>query len=232
MTPERWPIGRPRRGRASRRLPRALHHRRSTFRLRRTFRPAQRRTRRALKACGSVCCLWLAWLLRKHPSLFARRGQLPNMAYPLSAPVIQVRFDQVQNELKNVRTSALAVQTGTAGGAAVFGYTVINLADSCRVYRADFSDITSNTALQTQLVAYVQAQIAGGSTLGPADYANLNTLCGNVLTAFGTDYPHNGPGILQDRTYSGTSGQVWVTLTAAQLPNVLTAVTALLTAMT
>jgi len=152
------------------------------------------------------------------------------VAYPLTAPLVEATFDRVQAELANVKTPALEIQAGAAVGTPA--YNVINLGQACISYRADFSVISGNSALLAQLIPYVQAQLAGASALSvTAEYTNLNTLCGNILTAIGTDYPRDGSGRLLDRTFSGTQGIVWVNLTTAQLPNVLPAISAFLAAM-
>jgi len=152
------------------------------------------------------------------------------MAYPLTAPLVQRTFDRVQPELENVKTPALEIQAGAAAGTPA--YNIINLGQACITYRADFTAIAGNPALLAQLIPYVQAQLAGATALSvTSEYTNLNTLCGNLLTAIGTDYPRDGSGRLLDRTFSATLGIVWVNLTTAQLPNVLPAISAFLAAM-
>lgn len=156
------------------------------------------------------------------------------MVYPLSASTSQVEltFMRVNNELTNIKTACLAAQTETAAAAAMPSYDLINLANACISYRSDFTAIAGNSPLLAQLIPYVQAQIPGASALAvTTEYTNLNTLAGNILTALTTDYPHDVSGRLLDRTFSTSTGVTWVTLTAAQLPNVMPAVAAFLAAI-
>lgn len=155
------------------------------------------------------------------------------MTYPLTASLVAATFGRVTNELTNIKTACVAVQNDTGSGAAAPAFDLINLANACITYRADFSAISGNAALLAQLIPYVQNQLAGATALAvTTEYTNLNTLAGNMLTALVTDYPHDVAGHLLDRTFSTTLGVVWIGLTAAQLPNVMPAVTAMLAAMT
>jgi hypothetical protein len=151
------------------------------------------------------------------------------MAYPLSASVVQTTYDKLDNDLKQLAARCQAVVNATAGGASAFVYTALNVATAAIAYRTDFAQTAANSALVAQLIPFVQAQKAGATALQVQnEYVALNTLAGNLLTAFAADYPHDAQGRLLDRTFNSTTGEVWLTFTAAQAPNFMPAVTALL----
>jgi len=112
-------------------------------------------------------------------------------------------------------------------------YFALNVANACIAYRTDYALIAANAALVAQLVPYIQAQLAGASALTvQQEFTTINTLAGNLLTALASDYPHDAQNRLLDRTYSLTTGETWLTFTAAQAPNFVPAVTALLAELT
>jgi len=153
------------------------------------------------------------------------------MAYPISASVVEQAYTTLTNDLKQLQAACQAVQTATNGGASAPVWYALNAANACIAYRTDFAIIAANSPLVAQLVPYVQNQLAGATALSvQTEYTNLNTLAGNMLTAFATDYPHDGSNRLLDRTYSLTTGLTWLNFTAAQAPNFMPTVTALLAA--
>jgi len=153
------------------------------------------------------------------------------MAYPLSASVVEQAYSTLTNDLKQLKATCEQIQTATAGAAAAPVWMALNAANACIAYRTDFAIIAANSALVAQLVPYVQNQLAGATALSvQTEFSNLNTLAGNLLTAFATDYPHDAQARLLDRTYSLTTGLTWLTFTAAQAPNFMPTVTALLAA--
>lgn len=155
------------------------------------------------------------------------------MAYPLSASVVQTAYATLTNDLTQLKARCLAVQTQTAGGASAPMFVALNAATAAITYQADFATISTNSALVAQLVPYIQAQLAGATALQvQQEYITLNTLAGNLLTAFATDYPHDAQNRLLDRTFSLSTGPVWLTFTAAQAPNFMPAVTALINELT
>lgn len=155
------------------------------------------------------------------------------MAYPLSASVVQTAYDTLTNDLKQLKARCQAVADQTNGGAAAPMYVAKNAADAAIAYRTDFTLIAANSALVAQLVPYIQAQLAGATALQvQQEYVTLNTLAGNLLTAFAAEYPHDGSNRLLDRTYSLTTGETWLTFTASQATNFMSAVSALLAELT
>ena len=155
------------------------------------------------------------------------------MAYPLSASVVQTAYQTLTNDLTTLKNRCLTVQTQTNGGASAPMFVAIDAAVAAIAYRTDFALISANSALVSQLVPYIQAQLAGATALQvQQEYITLNTLCGDLLNAFATDYPHDGSNRLLDRTFSLATGVVWLTFTAAQALNFMPAVTALLNELT
>lgn len=155
------------------------------------------------------------------------------MAYPLSASVVQQAYTTITNDLQQLKASCQALQAATASSQAAPAYLLLNLAQACISYRTDFATIAGDTNLTNQLVPYIQAQLAGATALSvTSEFVTLNTLAGNLLNAAAADYPHDGSGRLLDRTFSLVTGIAWVTLTAAQMPTTMPAVTALLAELT
>jgi hypothetical protein len=155
------------------------------------------------------------------------------MAYPLSAPVVEQAYTTITNDLQQLKAACQAVVTGTAAGASAQVYLALNAAQAAIAYRTDFAIIAANSALVAQLVPYVQAQSAGASALAvQTEYTTLNTLAGNLLNAFALDYPHDASARLLDRTFSLTTGITWLNFTAAQAPNFMPTVTALVNQLT
>jgi hypothetical protein len=153
------------------------------------------------------------------------------MTYPLTTPVVQIAYEKLDNDLAQIYTRCQAVVNATAGGAAAALNLAVNVAQACIAYRSDFATVSANAALVAQLIPYFQQQKAGAGSLAvQTELINLNTLAGNLLNAFALDYPHNGSNVLLDRTFNLTTGEVWLTFTAAQGPNFMPAVTALLAA--
>lgn len=153
------------------------------------------------------------------------------MAYPLSAPVVQKAYDTIKADLDQLKNSCQAVQTAVAGGASAEAWYALNAAQAAVAYRTDFAIITANPALVAQLKTYVQQQVAGATGLAvDTEYGNINTLANNLLNAAASDYPHDAQGRLLDRKFNLTTGVTWLTFTAAQAPNFMPAVTALLAA--
>ncbi len=155
------------------------------------------------------------------------------MAYPLSASVVKKAYDTLTNDLDQLKTRCQAVQTATAGGASAFLYLAHNVATAAIAFVTDFAVTKANQALVNQLVPYIQTQVAGASALDvKTEYMALNTLAGNLVTAFMTDYPRDPQGRLLDRTFDEATGDVWLKFTAAQAPNFMPALTALLNELT
>ena len=116
-------------------------------------------------------------------------------------------------------------------GASAEAWYALNVAQAAVSYRTDYAIIVANPALVQQLKAFVQQQVAGATGLAvDTEYANINTLANNLLNAAATDYPHDAQGRLLDRKFNLTTGVTWITFTAAQAPNFMPAVTALLAA--
>jgi len=155
------------------------------------------------------------------------------VAYPLSASVVELAYKTINDDLKQLKTRCQAVVAATNAGAAAPMHVALNAANAAIAYRTDFAIIAADSALVAQLVPYVQSQVAGASALAvQTEYTTLNTLSGNLLTAFAADYPHDGSNRLLDRTYNLTTGETWLTFTAAQATNFMPAVTALVNQMT
>jgi hypothetical protein len=155
------------------------------------------------------------------------------MAYPLSAPVVEQAYTTITNDLQQLKAACQAVVTGTAAGASAPVFTALNAAQAAVAYRTDFAIISGNASLVAQLVPYVQAQVAGATALSvQTEYTTLNTLAGNLLNAFALDYPHDASARLLDRTFSLTTGITWLNFTAAQAPNFMPTVTALVNQLT
>jgi hypothetical protein len=150
------------------------------------------------------------------------------MAFPAGNQITDNWFNQLMNDVLNLQSYCTAVTSGTANSAAVSAQTVLNMASACVQLRSDIATVSANSALQTALVTYFQQQLGATGLQITTEFSTLNTLAGNIITALGTDYPHDAQGHLLDRTFSASTGITWITLTAAQLPNTMTAITAYL----
>jgi hypothetical protein len=146
--------------------------------------------------------------------------------------VVELAYNTITSDLKQLKATCQAIVTATNGGASAPVYLALNAAQAAIAYRTDFAIIAADSALVAQLVPYIQAQLAGASALAvQTEFTTLNTLAGNLLNAFATDYPHDAQARLLDRTFSLTTGITWLTFTAAQAPNFMPTVTALVNQM-
>jgi len=148
------------------------------------------------------------------------------MTFPVNNSVTATWFNTLMNDLLSIQSYGQQITTSTAGGGAVASQTVLNLATWCVSLRSDIATVAANTTLETALVTYFQQQLNTTSLQITTEFGTLNTLAGNILTALGTDYPHDSNGFLADRTFNLSTGLVWVSLTAAQLPNTMPAIAA------
>lgn len=149
------------------------------------------------------------------------------MTFPVNNPLTSTWFNQLYNDAITIQSYCRQITTATNGGGTVSAQLVLNLATWCTQTRADIATVGANSSLTTAVEAYFNAQPGWSATNVGTEFSSLNTLCGNVLTALGTDYPKDGGGHLLDRTY-GAGGVVWITFTAAALPNTMPAIAALL----
>ena len=152
------------------------------------------------------------------------------MSGTLSVSAIQApdAFTTILNDFENVRGYCLQVQNGTSGSAAVSASLVLNLLNSILNLQTDWNTYQANTALWNAIVAYAQ-NVYGNSGITTTTFQNAFNAAGSLLTALETDYPHqtiNTKVYLLDRTWGGSVQ--WVTLTAAQMPNTMPAITAYL----
>jgi hypothetical protein len=86
--------------------------------------------------------------------------------------------------------------------------------------------IQSNATLKTAIVSYVQQQV-GNSTLDVStDFDNSVTALSALVTAVIADYPKDANGHLLDRTFDANGNIIFITLTAAMLPQTMPAITA------
>lgn len=153
------------------------------------------------------------------------------MAFPANNSVTATWFNTLMNDVLNLQSYCNQINTLTASAGSVSAQIVLNMASACIQLRADIATVAGNAPLQTALVAYFQQQLGVGSLQITTEFGNLNTASGNILTALTTDYPHDGSGRLLDRTFSTTTGLTWITLTAAQMPNVMPTLAAYLSAV-
>jgi hypothetical protein len=149
------------------------------------------------------------------------------MAWPVLNPQVPHWFETITNNVTNLRSFCTMVQSGTVASAAISASDVLNLANAAVQYKADLALIVGNTALMSQLVTYAQQTYASAIDIKNEATA-VNALCTALLTAVAGEYPHNAQGRLLDRTFDLTNGLTWITLTAAQMPNTMTAIANLL----
>lgn len=149
------------------------------------------------------------------------------MTIPISGGEVRSTTDTLLNAINTIKSDCLQVQAGTSGAAAISLQVVLQLAQDAVGYMNTQNAITSNQTLTDAVVAYAQSQYPG-TTFGATDFANTFTAASNLFNAIAAAYPTDGSGHLLDRTFNTISGVVWTTATAAQMPTIMSAITAFL----
>ena len=147
---------------------------------------------------------------------------------PLSAVQAPNALETLLNDFANVKGYCQQIQTATASGGAASSSLVLNALTWVLQLQADWNGYQANTNLWNALIAYVQT-IYGNSGVTTTTFQNAFNAAGALATAIETDYPHttiNSVVYLLDRIWNGSLQAA--TLTAAQLPNTMPAITAYL----
>lgn len=150
------------------------------------------------------------------------------MTLPLGKPVTEHWYQTLVTDTLNLQSYCLLVQSGTASGATVSANTVLAMAGAAVTLKNDITFLGTQPTLVTSLITYFQQQLGAPSLNASTEFTTLSTLATNLLNAFATDYPHDGSNRLLDRTFNFNTGLVWITATAAQMPNIMPAITAFL----
>jgi hypothetical protein len=149
------------------------------------------------------------------------------MTLPISGGQIANDYQTLWNAINAVKSDCLNVQANTASGASGSLQWFLQLAQDVLALTNTYDGYTSNQTIANGIIAYAQQQ-APGVTFSGTDFANMRTAAGAILTAIAAQYPVDSGGKLADRTWSSTSGVVWATATAAQVPTIMTAITGFL----
>jgi hypothetical protein len=152
------------------------------------------------------------------------------MTYPVANPQTKTWFDNLNDDVVNLQSYCLNVQTATAGGGAANAVDVLNVATSALRLQADIATVSASSLLVSALVTMFNSQPGWSAVNVAGEFTTLNTLAGNIVTAIvgaSAEYPHDAanPPHLLDRTWSNNQ-IVNVTLTAAQMPHTMTAIAA------
>lgn len=152
------------------------------------------------------------------------------MTFPASQNTYADAYNNLRNQILTVQSYALLVQNTLTNSPPVTSSTVLNLLSSAVTLQGMATTIQNTTGLLAGLESYMSS-ITGQTTtaIGTELSAALNA-ANNLVTAIIADYPVDSNGFLADRKFS--SNQVAaIGLTAAQLPNTTTAITAWLAAI-
>jgi hypothetical protein len=150
------------------------------------------------------------------------------MTFPAGNAQTQYWFGVLMNDTLNLQGYCNQITAGTSGGGAVSAQLVLNMATACVTLVNDVTTVGQNSALVTALVTYFQQQLGSPAFNAATEFPTLVTLATNILNAFATDYPHTAQNQLLDRTFNFSSGLVWITATAAQMPTIMPAIAAYL----
>lgn len=148
------------------------------------------------------------------------------MAVSTSQSLVQNAFQELWEAFISVHSACIQAQNFTSGGSAASAVTFLTVANYCVALKQTVTAYQANTALWNAVVSYAGSATPGGTTL--TDLTNAYNAASSLLNALAGEYPHNANGFLLDRTYSVSTGLSWATLTAAQMPNTMTAITAYL----
>jgi hypothetical protein len=144
------------------------------------------------------------------------------MPVAVSQSLVRDAFTNLWEQFIAVQSACIQAQTFTSGGSATSASTFLTIANYCVSLKSVVTSYQANTALWNAVVSYAGSATPGGTTL--TDLTNAYNAAGTLLNALAGEYPHNANGFLLDRTYSVTTGMSWVSLTAAQMPNTMTAI--------
>lgn len=144
------------------------------------------------------------------------------MAVPTSQSLVQVAFQDIWDAFIAVQSACIMIQSATASGAAASANNFLTLADYCIRLKTLVANDQAKPALWNAIVSYASNAAPGGMTL--ADLTAAYNAANAVLNALASEYPRDASGHLLDRTYNLNTGVSWITLTAAQMPNTMTAI--------
>jgi uncharacterized protein YebE (UPF0316 family) len=145
------------------------------------------------------------------------------MAVPTSQSLVQNAFLTLWEAFISVQSGCTMVQNFTANGASASASAFLTLANYCVSLKSLVTAYQANTTLWNGVIAYASNAAPGGMTI--TDLTNAYNASNTLLNALAGEYPHDAGGHLTDRTYSLTNGLTWISLTAAQMPNTMTAIT-------
>jgi hypothetical protein len=150
------------------------------------------------------------------------------MTFPAGNAQTQIWFTTLMDDVINLQSYCQLVVTGTTSGASISANLVLSVAQQCVTLINDVNTVSGNSTLVTALVTYFQQQLGAPTFNAATEFPTLKTLATNILNAFALDYPHNGSNQLLDRSFNFSTGLVWITATAAQMPNIMPAINAYL----
>lgn len=147
---------------------------------------------------------------------------------PVTAIQVPTAFNTIWTDLTNIVSYCHLVQNGTSGGGSIAATTVLSVLTWIMSLNADWANYEANSAVWNALPAYVQ-NIFANTGVTATTFTNAYNAAQSLATAIETDYPNDkgSPPHLLDRVWSNNSVQP-VMLTAAQLPNTMTQITAFL----
>ena len=148
------------------------------------------------------------------------------MTLPVTGGAVRNSFETYWAAAGLLRSDCILIQNRTTGGAATSLDTVLAAGIDAMNFVAMHDALVGNSSLSAAVVTYAQSQAPGTSFTG-TDFVAARDAANSVFTAIAAAYPVDGTGHLLDRKFSG-SGVVWSTATAAQMPTIMTAITAFL----
>jgi len=103
------------------------------------------------------------------------------MSLPISGGQVASEYQTLWNAIKRVQADSLNLQSSTAGGAACSLRVFLTLAQDTLMLRQIYDQYTADQTTATSIVAYSQQQ-APGVIFSAADFTNMRTAAGNILT--------------------------------------------------
>ncbi len=147
------------------------------------------------------------------------------MVLPVVATPVAQAFSALRDQTINARSYCEQIVTATASGA-VNADTVLRLMGAAQGLEAFATSLSSQTGFVASMAGYVQQQTGNATLDVTAAYAASLAALGALVKAIVTDLPKDNAGHLLDRTIDAAGAISSVSLSAAELPTVLPAITA------
>jgi hypothetical protein len=137
---------------------------------------------------------------------------------------VREAYDSVRELAINTQSYCTQLQAAVANGGPVSATFVLSLLGAAVQTLVQAQQIQADTALSAAITAYVQQQTGNATLDVHAEFTASMTALQGVVGAILADYPKDANGYLLDRRFDQGGNQVWITLTAATLPQTMPAI--------